>query len=68
MWNLFLCQSLLRNFLHLQVEEYESTESQWKNLPIAHRQRELLKKWKTQLKVMQIKLSVAYVNTVYFIN
>lgn len=35
----------------LQVEEIESTESQWANLPVASRQRELLKKWKTQLKV-----------------
>lgn len=36
--------------LQKMVEEIESTESQWANLPVASRQRELLKKWKTQLK------------------
>lgn len=35
----------------LQVEEIESTESQWGNLSVASKQRELLKKWKAQLKV-----------------
>lgn len=33
------------------MEEIESTESQWGSLPVASRQRELLKKWKTQLRV-----------------
>ncbi|XP_071535625.1 ubiquitin conjugation factor E4 B-like [Panulirus ornatus] len=36
--------------LQKMVEEIESTESQWGSLPVASRQRELLKKWKTQLK------------------
>ncbi|XP_068249521.1 ubiquitin conjugation factor E4 B-like [Palaemon carinicauda] len=36
--------------LQKMVEEIESTESQWANLPVASRQRELLKKWKMQLK------------------
>ncbi|KAB7497984.1 Ubiquitin conjugation factor E4 B [Armadillidium nasatum] len=36
--------------LQRMVEEIESTESQWGSLPVASRQRELLKKWKTQLR------------------
>ncbi|XP_042239775.1 ubiquitin conjugation factor E4 B-like isoform X2 [Homarus americanus] len=36
--------------LQKMVEEIESTESQWGSLPVAARQRELLKKWKMQLK------------------
>ncbi|XP_076039140.1 ubiquitination factor E4B isoform X2 [Oratosquilla oratoria] len=36
--------------LQRMVEETESTESQWQNLSVAGRQRELLKKWKQQLK------------------
>ncbi|XP_053651922.2 ubiquitin conjugation factor E4 B isoform X2 [Cherax quadricarinatus] len=36
--------------LQKMVEEIESTESHWGSLPVAARQRELLKKWKTQLK------------------
>ncbi|KAK7084333.1 Ubiquitin conjugation factor E4 B [Halocaridina rubra] len=36
--------------LQKMVEEIENTESQWANLSVASRQRELLKKWKLQLK------------------
>lgn len=36
--------------LQKMVEEIESTESQWGSLSVASKQRELLKKWKAQLK------------------
>lgn len=36
--------------LQKMVEEIESTESQWGGLSVASKQRELLKKWKAQLK------------------
>ncbi|MPC17927.1 Ubiquitin conjugation factor E4 B [Portunus trituberculatus] len=38
--------------LQKMVEEIESTESQWGSLSVASKQRELLKKWKAQLKVL----------------
>jgi hypothetical protein len=33
------------------IEEMEKTESQWKNLPTAPRNRILIKKWKDQAQV-----------------
>ena len=33
------------------IEELEKTESQWKNLPTASRNRALIKKWKDQAQV-----------------
>ena len=37
------------------VEELEKTESTWKMHPSAARNKQLLKKWKSQLKVCKIK-------------
>lgn len=45
-------QRRLRALRDLQklVEEMQSTESQWKELPVAQRNKELLKRWKQQIK------------------
>ena len=35
------------------VEELEKTESTWRHIPSAARNKQLLKKWKSQLKVTE---------------
>ena len=39
------------------IEEMEKTESQWKNLPNAARNRILIKKWKDQA---QVRINLAF--------
>ncbi|XP_074654460.1 ubiquitin conjugation factor E4 B-like [Tubulanus polymorphus] len=39
--------------LSRMVEEMQQGESQWKNLPVASRNRDLLKRWKSQVKRLQ---------------
>ena len=40
------------------IEELEKTESQWKNLPTASRNRALIKKWKDQAQVYNFHLNL----------
>ena len=40
------------------VNELESRDSEWKNTPLAARNRALLKKWKSQIKVFALLLSL----------
>lgn len=47
---------IIRN-LHRVIEELESTETQWKDTLIAARNRESLKKWKAQVKVIMTNSS-----------
>lgn len=39
--------------LHKYVEEMAATEVQWKDTPHAGRNKELLKRWKNQIKVRE---------------
>ena len=37
--------------LNIQVEEMTQTEAQWKDLPYAQRNKDLIRRWKQQIKV-----------------
>lgn len=45
--------------LNRMIEELEGVESQWKLLPMATRNRELLKRWKSQSQVTKSNAVVA---------
>lgn len=45
----------IRDIQHM-VEEMQNAEAHWKELPVANRNRELIKKWKTQAKVEHLEI------------